>query len=124
MNKNLEHCTAYGDMKLCAQVGYCSLATQLAHQAKAGGIHKNGAPAGPVFDIPNWNALATNIKKVGDNGDQRCPDIEDILEQHRVLTEQKSASGELLSATQSNALEMRYRDSRKPVPVIAFSASE
>ncbi len=117
MSKELDHCTTNSKRNLCKEFSSCHLEVLLESQASAGGIQRNGASAGPVQDIPNWQALAVNLEKAGGNG--KCPKIEGILEQHHVLTEQKRLSGELIPVQQYKALQARYQNDS-----IAFSASE
>lgn len=119
MNQELDHCTTNSKRNFCKELGYCHLEVLLESQASEGGIQPNGASAGPIQDIPNWQALGDNLAKAGKNGSGKCPKIEGILDQHHILTLNKSASGELLSAEQYNALRARYQGAP-----IAFSASE
>lgn len=106
MNQELDHCSTNGKRNLCQEFGSCQLEVLLEGQASAGGIQPNGASAGPVQDIPNWEAFAINLEKAG-NG--KCPKIEGILREYHILTEQKRALGELIPAKQADALQQSYR---------------
>lgn len=119
MNQELDHCTTNSKRNFCKELGYCQLEVLLESQASSGGIQPNGASAGPVQDIPNWEALAVNLANAGNNGSGNCPKIEGILELHHVLTAQKRQSGELIPAEQYHALRAGYQSG----PMV-FSASE